>query len=56
MLFFRLGVWGLGNRDLEIKKYISCISLIFQGPDAGANGIRDWNFNRIINSEVVFEI
>ncbi|WP_298544146.1 hypothetical protein [uncultured Aquimarina sp.] len=42
-------------QDFLIDNPKQIISLIFNGPDAGANGTRDWNFNRIINSNVVFD-
>ncbi|WP_179340013.1 hypothetical protein [Winogradskyella ludwigii] len=42
-------------QDFLIENPSKIVSLIFSGPDAGANGTRDWNFSRIINSEVNFE-
>ncbi len=30
------------------------ISIKFSGPDEGANGTKSWNFNRLVNSNVVF--
>lgn len=30
------------------------LSLNFDGPDSGANGLRNWNFKRLTNSKVVF--
>lgn len=30
------------------------ISIKFSGPDEGANGTKSWNFNRLVNSDVVF--
>ncbi|ANH61438.1 hypothetical protein [Dokdonia donghaensis] len=42
-------------QDFLIENPDKVISLIFSGPDAGANGTRDWNFSRIINSNVIFD-
>lgn len=42
-------------QDFLIENSSHIISLIFNGPDAGANGTRNWNFNRLINSDIVFE-
>lgn len=42
-------------QDFLIQNSSQIISLIFTGPDAGANGTRDWNFSRIINSNVIFD-
>ncbi len=42
-------------QDFLIKNPNQIISLIFTGPDEGANGTRSWNFSRIINSDVKFE-
>lgn len=42
-------------QDFLIENASQIISLIFNGSDEGANGTRSWNFNRIINSDVIFE-
>ncbi len=41
--------------DFLIKNPRNIASLIFAGPDTGANGVLSWNFNRIIHSDVWFE-
>ncbi|MDR1461208.1 MAG: hypothetical protein LBI78_06135 [Campylobacteraceae bacterium] len=39
-----------------LTKYSTCIkSLIFTGADEGANGTKNWDFTRLINSNAVFE-
>lgn len=40
---------------LSEQKYADkVVSLIFDSPDEGANGINDWNFTRLINTDVNF--
>ncbi|MEC4113434.1 hypothetical protein [Myroides pelagicus] len=39
--------------DFIIAHPNSFVSLNFNGPDAGANGVRNWNFNRLVESGVV---
>ncbi|KXX69364.1 hypothetical protein [Flammeovirga sp. SJP92] len=41
-------------QDFLIENPDQIVSLIFTGPDAGANGTRNWNFNRIIKSDIKF--
>ncbi len=42
-------------QDFLIENPSQIISLVFVGPDAGANGTRNWDFSRIINSNINFE-
>ena len=42
-------------QDFLIENSNKIISLIFSGPDVGANGTREWNFSRIVNSNVTFD-
>lgn len=42
-------------QDFLIENPHQIISLIFTGPDEGANGTRNWNFSRIIDADVVFK-
>ena len=40
---------------LSEQKYADrVVSLIFDSPDEGANGINDWNFTRLVNANVNF--
>ncbi|MDR1007705.1 MAG: hypothetical protein LBL65_03975 [Campylobacteraceae bacterium] len=41
--------------ELLLKNSSKIKSLIFAGPDEGANGTKNWDFTRLINSKVIFE-
>jgi hypothetical protein len=41
--------------DLLVCHAEKVASLTFSGPDAGANGMRCWNFERLVQSKAIFE-
>jgi len=49
---FNFGFCAL--QDFLIEHPDQVVSLIFNGPDEGANGTKSWDFNRLINSNIVF--
>lgn len=42
-------------QEFMIENPGKIVSVNFTGPDSGANGTRNWNFNRLINSDVTFK-